>query len=66
MLEYGFLERRAPAPTIEEVLAHKRADSPDAPPLILVESHQKVGQAIELMHRYGVSQIPVVRREPVD
>jgi cystathionine beta-synthase len=66
MLEYGFLERRAPAPTIEEVLAHKRADAPDAPPLIAVESHQKVGQAIELMHRYGISQIPVSRHEPAE
>ena len=66
MLEYGFLERRTPAPTIEEVLAHKRADSPEAPPLVVVDTHQKIGQAIELMHQYGISQIPVVRSEPAD
>ncbi|MDQ4082600.1 MAG: cystathionine beta-synthase [Actinomycetota bacterium] len=66
MLEYGFLERRAPAPTIEEVLAFKRDEEPEVPELVLIESHEKVGHAIELMHRYGISQIPVVRHEPVE
>jgi cystathionine beta-synthase len=66
LLEYGFLERRAPVPAIEEVLAHKRADEPGVPELILIESHGKVGQAIELMHRYGISQIPVARHEPAE
>jgi cystathionine beta-synthase len=65
MLEYGFLERRAPAPTIEEVLAYKRGEG-EFPDLVLVESHQKVGEAIELMHRYSISQIPVARRETAD
>ena len=66
MLEYGLLERRAPAPTIEEVLAFKQLDEPDVPDLVLIESHEKVGQAIELMHRYGISQIPVIRHEPAE
>jgi cystathionine beta-synthase len=66
MIEYGFLERRAAAPTIAQVLAFKRNEDPEVPELIAVESHQKVGQAVELMQRYGISQIPVVRREPVD
>ncbi len=66
MLEYGFLERRAPAPTIDEVLAFKRAEEPEVPELVLIESHEKVGHAIELMHRYGISQIPVVRHEPAE
>jgi cystathionine beta-synthase len=66
MLEYGFLERRAPAPTVEEVLAFKRAEEPTVPPLVVLQSHDKVGQAIELMHRYGISQIPVARHEPAD
>ncbi len=64
MLEHGFLERRAPVPTIDEILSFKRAEEPDVPDLVLIESHQKVGAAIELMHRYGISQIPVVRNEP--
>ena len=36
------------------------------PELVVVESHAKVGEAIELMQRYGISQIPVVRHEPAD
>jgi cystathionine beta-synthase len=66
MLEYGLLERRAPAPTVEEVLAFKRAEEPTVPALVFVQSHDKVGQAIELMHRYGISQIPVARHDPAD
>ena len=65
LIEYGFLERRAPA-TIAQVLAFKRQEDPGVPELVAVESHQKVGQAVELMQRYGISQIPVVRRETVD
>jgi cystathionine beta-synthase len=66
LLEHGFLERPAPAPTIEEVLAFKRDEEPDVPQLITVESHQQVGEAIDLMQRYSISQIPVVRRSEAD
>src|SRR4051794_37919491 len=57
MLEHGFLERRAPAPTVEEVLRVKEA----AEELITISSHQKVGEAIDLMQQYSVSQLVVVR-----
>ena len=66
LMEHGFLEREARAPTIEEVLAFKRRHEPDVPELITVQSHQKVGEAVDLMQRYGISQIPVVRRDEVD
>jgi cystathionine beta-synthase len=66
MLEYGFLERRVPAPTVEQVLVAKRAEEPDIPDLVTVESHEKIGHAIELMQRYSISQLPVVRNEPAD
>ena len=65
MLEHGFLERRAQVPTIEEVLAFKRG-AEHVPELVVLEAHEKVGQAIELMERYGISQIPVVRHVPVE
>jgi cystathionine beta-synthase len=65
LAEHGVLERRAPVPTIEEVLAYKRAEESELPELVLIEAHEKVGQAIELMQRYGISQLPVVRHEPV-
>ena len=66
LLEHGFLERRAPAPTIEQVLAFKREEEPGVPELITVESHQKIGEAIDLMQRYGISQIPVIRHDGVE
>ncbi len=66
LLEHGFLERRAPAPTIEQVLAFKREEEPEVPELITVESHQKIGEVIDLMQRYGISQIPVVRHDGVE
>ena len=62
LLEHGFLEREAPAATIQAVLAFKRRRGarrcPSSSPS---QSHQKVGEAIDLMQRYGISQIPVVR-----
>jgi cystathionine beta-synthase len=63
LMEHGLLEREAPAPTIEEVLAFKRQEEPKIPELVTVESHQKVGEAIDLMQRYSISQMPVVRRD---
>lgn len=61
MLEHGFVERRAPAPTVEELLRSKRAEEADVPELVTISSHQKVGEAIDLMQRYSISQLPVVR-----
>ena len=66
MLEYGFLERQAPPPSVDEVLAAKRAEEPDVPTLITIASNEKLGRAIELMQRYSISQLPVVRHEPAD
>ncbi len=63
MLEYGFLERRAPLPTVEELLAWKQVEEPELPELVTIESHQKVGEAIDLMQRYSISQLPVVRNQ---
>jgi cystathionine beta-synthase len=64
LLEHGILDREAPQPTIEEVLAFKRTEEPQVPQLVQIEAHAKVGDAIDLMQRYGISQIPVVRHEP--
>ena len=66
LMEHGFLERGAPAATIDAVLAFKREQDPEVPELIMLESHQRVGEAIDLMQRYGISQIPVVRHEGAD
>jgi cystathionine beta-synthase len=59
MLEHGFVERQAPAPTVEEVLVAKHGG--DLPALVTIAAHQKVGEGIDAMQRYGISQLPVVR-----
>jgi cystathionine beta-synthase len=64
MIQYGFVERTTPSPAVEEVLAFRRSDQ-EVPGLVTIGSHEKVGAAIEVMQRYGISQLPVVRNEPV-
>jgi cystathionine beta-synthase len=61
MLEHGFAERRVPAPTVSELLRSKRLEEIDVPALITIAAHQKVGEAIDVMQRYSISQLPVVR-----
>jgi cystathionine beta-synthase len=58
MLEHGFLERTAPAPTVRELLRGKHGDTPS---LVTISAHQKVSEAIDVMERYSISQLPVVR-----
>jgi cystathionine beta-synthase len=66
MLDLGFLERERPSPTVAQVLSAKRTEEPDIPDLITIESHQKVGEAIDLMQRYSISQLAVVRDGELD
>jgi cystathionine beta-synthase len=61
MLEHGFLERSAPAPTVAELLQVKSSEAEPTPALVTISAHQKVGEAITLMQRYSISQLPVVR-----
>jgi cystathionine beta-synthase len=58
MIEHGFLERSAPAPTVRELLRSKPGETP---PLVTIAAHQKVSEAIAVMERYSISQLPVVR-----
>jgi cystathionine beta-synthase len=66
MLELGFLERDEPSPKVAEVLSAKKTEEPDIPDLVTISSHQKVGDAIDLMQRYSISQLPVVRDGELD
>jgi cystathionine beta-synthase len=59
MLEHGFVERHLPSPSVEEVLRAKHGG--DVPALITIAAHQKVGEGIDVMQQYGISQVPVVR-----
>src|SRR5207237_4629093 len=60
LIELGFLERREPAPKVRVVLSFKHQDG-EALDLITIESHEQVGQAIDLMQEYSISQLPVLR-----
>jgi cystathionine beta-synthase len=61
MLEHGFVERRAPLPTVEQLLVAKRAEDGGVPDLVTISAHQKVGEAIDVMQQHSISQLPVVR-----
>jgi cystathionine beta-synthase len=65
MIQYGFLERATPPPAVEEVLRFRRVGH-EVPDFVTIGSQEKVGAAIDVMQRYGISQLPVVRNEPVD
>jgi cystathionine beta-synthase len=58
MRQYGFLER-APEQTVGNVLRRKHAEG-EVPPMLTVETHAKVRNAVALMHEHGVSQLVVV------
>src|SRR5205814_4878274 len=66
MLEHGFVERRVPPPTVSELLRSKRAEETVVPALVTIAAHQKVGEAIDVMQRYSISQLPVVRDGDVE
>jgi cystathionine beta-synthase len=61
MLEHGFVERRLPLPTVSDLLSSKRVEETELPTLVTIAAHQKVGEAIDVMQRYSISQLPVVR-----
>jgi cystathionine beta-synthase len=59
MLEHGFVERQASLPTVDELLHAKHGG--ELPELVTIAVHAKVGEGIDTMQRYGISQLPVVR-----
>ncbi len=58
MRQYGFLERDTNL-AVGEVLARK-AQAGEMPPLVSVETHFRVRDAIARLHEHRVSQLPVV------
>ncbi|RMI45633.1 cystathionine beta-synthase [Streptomyces triticirhizae] len=58
MADYGFLEGGEPATRVGDVL---RAKSGGMPSLVHMHPDETVGQAIEVLREYGVSQMPVVK-----
>jgi len=60
MASYGFLSRDGEA-TVGEVL---RSKSGQLPSLVHTHPNETIRDAVEIMHEYGVSQMPVVSAEP--
>jgi cystathionine beta-synthase len=60
MASYGFLARDGEA-TVGQVL---RGKSGQLPSLVHTHPNETVRDAVEIMHEYGVSQMPVVSAEP--
>jgi cystathionine beta-synthase len=58
MTQHGFLDRGSDQ-TVGEVLRAKR-EAGEMPSLVTVHTHQKVGDAVALLHEHRVSQLPVV------
>jgi cystathionine beta-synthase len=58
MRQYGFLERDELL-TVGDVLRRKH-DEDEIPPLLTVETHAKVRDAVALLHEHRVSQLAVV------
>jgi cystathionine beta-synthase len=59
MRENGFYEPQA-QPTLADVLAFRRSDSPEMPMIVGVGPEEPVAAAIDRFHRYGISQLPVI------
>ena len=59
MADYGFLEGAGPSARVADVLNHKEGGS--IPSLVHMHPDETVGQAIEVLREYGVSQMPIVK-----
>jgi cystathionine beta-synthase len=64
MTQYGFLERAGDL-AVGDVLTRKHGMG-EVPSLVTVQTHQKVRDAVALLHEHGVSQLPVVSANDPD
>jgi cystathionine beta-synthase len=62
LLQYGLTDRPEVV-RVEEVLQAKHGE---VPPLVTIDAHDKVRQAIDVLQRYSISQAPVVREKSMD
>ncbi|GAA3372261.1 cystathionine beta-synthase [Streptomyces sannanensis] len=58
MADYGFLEEAGPSASVADVLGHKEHGLPS---LVHMHPDETVGQAIDVLREYGVSQMPIVK-----
>ena len=64
MSQYGFLDRTGERQVGDVLRAKTRAG--EIPPFVVVQTHQKVRDAIALLHEHRVSQLPVVSDTELD
>jgi len=60
MADYGFLEEGGPAVRVADVLRYKEGGL--LPSLVHMHPEETVGEAIDVLREYGVSQMPIVKR----
>ncbi|WP_330239102.1 cystathionine beta-synthase [Streptomyces sp. NBC_00525] len=58
MADYGFLEDTGPSARVADVLDHKAGPIPT---LVHMHPEETVGEAIDVLREYGVSQMPIVK-----
>ena len=58
MADYGFLEESGTAARVGEVLQYKEGELPS---LVHMHPEETVGEAIDVLREYGVSQMPIVK-----
>ncbi|MFI6639224.1 cystathionine beta-synthase [Streptomyces sp. NPDC050504] len=59
MADYGFLEGAGPSASVGDVLRFKEGGK--IPSLVHMHPEETVGEAIEVLREYGVSQMPIVK-----
>jgi cystathionine beta-synthase len=59
MNDYGFLEQGGDAAAVGDVLRHKEGGA--IPRLVHMHPEETVGEAIDVLREYGVSQMPIVK-----
>jgi cystathionine beta-synthase len=59
MRSHGLLDRPGLPPTVADLMAAKSSDSPDVPSIVTIAADAPGSEAIDLLQRYGISQLPV-------
>jgi cystathionine beta-synthase len=59
MRSHGLLDRPGLPPTVADLMAAKSSDSPDVPSIVTIAADVPGSEAIDLLQRYGISQLPV-------
>jgi cystathionine beta-synthase len=59
MRSHGLLDRPGLPPTVADLMRAKSTDSPDVPSIVTIAADAPGSEAIDLLQRYGISQLPV-------